>query len=77
MSKYNKTAIVIEYPATDEWAVSFTDHNPEQEDSIDCKSESDAWKLKKIWDEAMANTPVTDAEPSTPASTRAQSPRPV
>ena len=55
MSKYNKTAIVIEYPATNEWAVSFTDHNPEQEDSIDCKSESDAWKLKKIWDEAMAN----------------------
>ena len=60
MSKYNKTAIVIEYPATDEWAVSFTDHNPEQEDSIDCKSESDAWKLKKIWDEAMANNRGSD-----------------
>jgi hypothetical protein len=53
--KYNNTAIVIEYPHTDEWAVSFTDHNPEPEDSIDCKSEADAWKLKKIWDEAMAN----------------------
>ncbi len=50
MSKYNKSAVVIEDPSKNEWAVSFTSHNPERDDCVDCKTEEDAWRLKRIWD---------------------------
>ena len=53
-NKYSKTSVVIEDPSTDEWAVSFTSHNPEREDCIDCKTEADAWRLKHIYDQTRA-----------------------
>jgi hypothetical protein len=43
-------AVVIEDASTGEWSVSFTNHNPDREDCVDCRTEEDAWRLKRIWD---------------------------
>lgn len=51
--KYTKTAIVIEGIPGPDWAVSFTNSNPDREDCVDCKTKDDAWRLKGIWDEVM------------------------
>ena len=42
--------IVIETPNENgvEWGLSFTDHNPKEEDYFKCESEKDAYKLQKL-----------------------------
>ena len=47
--KKTNVVVVNENPSTtNEWGVSFTNHNPELKDYVRCASEEDAFKLKQI-----------------------------
>lgn len=53
MSHIKQAAVVIEYPATGEWGVSFTSHNPEAKDYVKVGSPEDAFRLKGRYDRVM------------------------